>query len=102
MTTPNNVVKFLCPKCGKELNLKKDNSGRWVLTTAGSIIGAIIGGIIGASIGIATGGAGIAATVPLGIAAGGALGTVSYVIGNEIDKRATYKCPKCNEDIKLP
>ena len=95
-------AKFACPHCGANLELKKDKKGRIILTTSGTVIGAIIGGIIGASIGIASGGWGIAATIPAGIVAGGTLGTISYVIGNTIDKNKTYKCPKCNKDIKLP
>lgn len=68
-------------------------------TVGGFTVGGVVGGIIGAGIGLASGGWGMAATIPLGIAAGGLLGGGGYLIGDKLLDR--IKCPSCDRAINL-
>jgi len=93
------VVKVTCPHCGKEVRLTRDRKGRWLATGGGLTVGAVVGGVIGAGIGLVSGGWGIAATIPLGIAAGSVLGGGGYLIGDKLLDR--IKCPACKKPIDL-
>ena len=79
----NIVIKFV-----------KENAAQIGLTGGGSLAGALAGAKIGAGIGIATGGIAMAATVPLGIAAGAICGLTGNRIGLEVDKYRKRKNDK--------
>jgi len=99
MAADDDAILVRCPHCGRDVRLTRDKKGRWVATVGGVTVGGILGGIIGAGIGLVSGGWGIAATIPLGVAAGSILGGSGYLIGDKLlDK---VKCPSCNKPINL-
>ena len=65
------MAEITCPKCQKAFDSSDPTNkvGPWVAAAAVGSAGAVMG----ASVGLATGGAGMAATIPFGIA-GGAVG----------------------------
>lgn len=78
---------------GKIKKFFGDNAWQIGLSSGGVLGGAIAGAKVGASIGIATGGMGMAATIPLGVAAGAILGLTGNRVGLELDKVKNKKKP---------
>lgn len=86
------MAQIICPKC----NCAFDSSdpankvGPWAAAAAGGASGAFVG----AGVGLATGGAGMAATIPFGLAGG----TIGFLTA-----KAFRRCPKssCNHVFKV-
>jgi hypothetical protein len=84
------MALITCPKCKDSFD-SSDATNRVTPWAAAAVLGTG-GAVFGAGIGLATGGAGMAATIPFGIAGGviGFLGAKSF-----------RRCPKCRHVFKV-
>ncbi len=84
------MAQIICPKCENSFN--GDDRNNMTTRAAAAAVLAGVGTQIGGSIGLATGGAGMPATIPLGI--GG--GIIGYLSASKF-----RKCPICTKIFKV-